>query len=304
MKTNAGLLIAFSLALSACGGGGGGGSSDPSLTSGNPTTPSIPGEGDTGLIQNLTNAAPPAETAADQVARQDSIIARGDSLIVSSVYGETQSQLIPILNLRSSCSGTTCTHTQPGITLTTRLSDFEFYTENAQPISTKHGITLLGLTNVNLNSFGAWMEHSAFAVQEQNNMLQGVPYTAWYGLAGGDLTGSRPLGNATWQGLMVGTPATGANRGNRLQGDATLTYSLDNQSLDAAFTNIQDLDHLAAHSQSTVRFSDIPVNSRGEFQRGSFGNQIQGGFYGPGHAEAAGTFEQSNIVGAFGAKKQ
>ncbi|MDE0646707.1 MAG: hypothetical protein OXI08_01315 [Cyanobacteria bacterium MAG IRC4_bin_6] len=134
MKTKAGLVIAFSLALSACGGGGGGGSSDPSLTSGNPTTPSIPGEGDTGLIQNLTNAAPPAETAADQVARQDSIIARGDSLIVSSVYGETQLQQIPTLNLQSSCSGTTCTHTQPGISLTTRLSDIEFLTGDAQPI--------------------------------------------------------------------------------------------------------------------------------------------------------------------------
>ena len=83
-----------------------------------------------------------------------------------------------------------------------------------------------------------------------------------------------------------------------------LTYNFDNQSLDAAFTNIQDLDRLVAHPQSTVRFSDIPVNSQGEFESGLTGNRIQGSFYGPGHAEAAGIFEQSNIVGAFVAKKE
>ena len=103
---------------------------------------------------------------------------------------------------------------------------------------------------------------------------------------------------------MVGMPATGAGRGDRLQGDATLTYSLGNQSLDAAFTNIQNIDRLAAHSVTSVSFTGVPVDRRGEFQGGITGNQIQGGFYGPDHAEAAGVFEQSNIVGAFGAKKR
>ena len=46
-------------------------------------------------------------------------------------------------------------------------------------------------------------------------------------------------------------------------------------------------------------FNDIPVGPQGTFQSGLTGNRIQGGFYGPGHAEAAGVFEQSNIVGAF-----
>ena len=38
------------------------------------------------------------------------------------------------------------------------------------------------------------------------------------------------------------------------------------------------------------------------FTSGYTGNQIQGGFYGPGHAETAGVFEQAGIVGSFGAK--
>jgi len=53
-----------------------------------------------------------------------------------------------------------------------------------------------------------------------------------------------------------------------------------------------------------VIFADVPISGRGTFEAGLSGNRIQGGFYGPGHVEAAGVFEQSNIVGAFGAKRQ
>ena len=73
--------------------------------------------------------------------------------------------------------------------------------------------------------------------------------------------------------------------------------------LDAAFTNIKDLDRLAAHSTETVRFDGVTVGNDGTFNSGLTGNRIQGGFYGPNHVEAAGVFEHSNIVGAFGARR-
>ena len=111
---------------------------------------------------------------------------------------------------------------------------------------------------------------------------------------------------------MVGTPRSGTLlRGNRLQGDAVLTYTRggiygdDIPTLDAAFTNIRDLDRGASHSTTSVRFNDLLVSADGTYRRiGSPGNRIQGGFYGPGHAEAAGVFERADIVGAFGAKRQ
>ena len=59
-----------------------------------------------------------------------------------------------------------------------------------------------------------------------------------------------------------------------------------------------------AHGVETVTFSDLAVQPDGTFARGGSGTRSQGGFYGPGHAEAAGIFEQSDIVGAFGAKRQ
>ena len=47
---------------------------------------------------------------------------------------------------------------------------------------------------------GAWMQNSDFGVGMEKGDVQ---INARYGQAGGDLTGSRPRANATWQGLMV-----------------------------------------------------------------------------------------------------
>ena len=96
-----------------------------------------------------------------------------------------------------------------------------------------------------------------------------------------------------------------AARDNLLQGDAALTYADDGAGgmIDAAFTNIRDLDGGVPHSTPTVRFDGVPVAASGVFEAGFIGNRIQGGFYGPGQAEAAGIFEQADVVGAFGARR-
>ena len=74
--------------------------------------------------------------------------------------------------------------------------------------------------------------------------------------------------------------------------------------LDAAFSGIRNIDRGTDHSTETVLFSGLEVGSDRTFSRGQSGARIQGGFYGPDHVEAAGIFEQSNIVGAFGARRQ
>ena len=189
-----------------------------------------------------------------------------------------------------------------------RLSDFEFVSGgSSQPVGSKHGITLVRSSGrhdgADLRAFGAWMRHSGFQVQSTRTTVEGVRVDFRRGLAGGDLTGAAPAGSATWRGLMVGTPATGRDRGDRLQGDARLTYRMAARTLDAAFTDIKNIDRLRDHTTASVRFDGVPVDAGGRFRAGLTGNRIQGGFYGPAHAEAAGVFEQSNIVGAFGARR-
>ena len=193
------------------------------------------------------------------------------------------------------------------------LSDLIAVDGSTDAVGTKHGITLMYQTasttgmDYTYTTLGAWMQHGAFSVNLEKGTVQvqdfALDFTGRSAMAGGDLTGTRPTGNATWLGLMVGTPATGSNRGDRLMGDASLNYELNAGGLDVAFSSIKNIDRGAAHSTPTVIFADVPISTRGTFEAGFVGNRIQGGFYGPAHIEAAGIFEQSNIVGAFGARR-
>ena len=255
------------------------------------------------------------DTPQDQFARAPGIIQRADSLLISSQYGETDHPQLPTFAVRSSCSGTQCTLREPvtGTTISFGLDDIaDAVSGETAVLSTTTGVTVLSGRYVEYgdiyHGWGAWMEHSGFEVESAtiSANIAGVDVQATLrgAVAGGDLTGSAPTGTATWRGAMVGTPATGNRGGNQLLGDAALTFDLGRSSLGAAFTNIVDLTRRAPHSVSAVRFDNIPVSGSGTFDAGVPDNRLQGGFYGPNQAEAAGVFEKSNIVGAFGAKRQ
>ena len=207
---------------------------------------------------------------------------------------------------------------QTGYSDSFTLSDLESVPGPVEAVGTRHGVTLMSQSvrhrGAEFTAFGAWMQHSGFAVQTEADTVETpmreLRVQGRYGIAGGDLTGAAPTGSATWLGLMVGTPATGSQRGDRLQGDAALNLDLDHgytdvpRLLDVVFSSIKNIDRGAAHSTETILFGSVPIDSGGTFEAGLAGNRIQGGFYGPEHVEAAGIFEQSNIVGAFGARKQ
>ena len=285
------LACAGLLALSACGGG--------SPPSGTPES-----------VQALAGLAPPAETPEDQFARATGILARSDSLILSTYYAATDSPRVPAFRLLSECSGAQCTVTNSitGQSQVVRISDIELAPDGTETLGTRHGVTLGATATVvmgqDVTAFGAWMDHSGFSVQTASQTVGDIAVDTRNGLVGGILTGARPTGSATWRGLMVGRPATGEDRHDRLLGDAVLSYDIDAGALDAAFTGIVNIDRNAAHSTTAVTFADIPVGPERTFAAGEAGDRIEGGFYGPGHAETAGVFERSNIVGAFGAKRQ
>lgn len=274
--------------LTACGGGGGGGSGNVSVDD----------------IRILTGSQPPLEQAGEPSGRSAEIVSRADSLIISTSYGETSLPDVPTFRIRSTCSGTRCILREPqsGFYDILTIRDLEFRPATSRAVLSKHGITLFDAKDGESRGYGSWMDHSGFQIGTFHGVFDGETLRLRRSIVGGDLSNSRPNGSATWQGLMVGTPATGSNRGNFLQGDAALTYKFTG-TIDAAFTNIKNIDRRRDHSVPTVRFINVPVSSGGTFQAGLTGNRIQGGFYGSGHAEAAGIFEQSNIVGAFGAKR-
>lgn len=271
--------------LSACGGGGGGGPSVEDIRTG-------------------SGSQPPLETAADQSARAAGIVSRADSLIISTTYGNTSLRELPSFRVRATCSGTVCTFREPqtGYRDTLTIRDLEFRPATETLSLSKNGITVFGGTEEGFAAYGAWMRHSAFQASRLRETFEGIRVQARQAVAGGDLAGSRPGSSATWRGVMVGTQATGPNRGDFLLGDARLTYSFSG-TLDAGFANIWNADRNRDHTVASVRFDDVEVGPDGTFRVGLTGNRIQGGFYGPGHEEIAGMFEQSDIVGSFGAMR-
>ena len=288
-------LTLVAVGLAACSGGKSGSGPISSLES----------------IRELTDMTAPVETTAAQKARAPGIASRSDSLIISTMYVETNDDERPNIILGAQCTGTECTISEPSIRFfwTFTLSDLVFVAGSPEAVGTKHGITLMSETGRRMDDeftrFGAWMAHGGFQVETTRDLTpDDFRMNFGYGLAWGDLTGSRPTGSVTWLGLMVGTPATGDNFGDRLQGDAALNYDMSaGGGLDVAFSSIKNIDRGTAHTIPTVLFTDVPISSSGTFKAGFAGNRIQGGFYGPDHIEAAGIFEQSNIVGAFGAKR-
>lgn len=300
-----GLALVAALPLAACSGGGG---SAP----GPAPWPAL----DVGEVRELAGLSAQVETAEARQERNLDIHARADSLFLSTMHGEAGGAGGPAFRLLTRCDGTRCTVTEPvgGDTGTIALADTPLRQGAAVAIGAKRGITLWWEssthTGADLGSLGAWLEHGSFAVLNEIGPGDEGPVDVWYGIALGELSGSPPAGSATWLGIMSGTPVAGDARGERLLGDAVLTYDLasggdgSGASLDVAFGGIMNIDRGTAHAVGTVIFSDLEVGPDGTFMRGQSGTRIQGGFHGPDHAEAAGIFEHSGIAGAFGATRQ
>ncbi len=297
-----------------------------------PRLPSPPGP--------APNTGAPLETGGEVAARMAEILFRTDSLLATRVHGQRRElppevavlpdPLAPAPELErqdflfdAACEETACMLTAVGdagaasaggVPAGFARDDLNWVTRASSAWAARHGITLLEAQadvreatpeTPDMRSLGAWMDHSGFGFSHALSVEEGWE-TQWrYGLAGGDLSGTRPVPrqdfDLVWRGVMIGSSAHGYLP---LQGDAVLTYDGGDSSLDAVFSDIYDLENRRPHSVSRVRFDNVPVRLDGTFDAGVPGNRIAGGFYGPDHRESVGVMEQLGIVGSFGARRQ
>ena len=66
----------------------------------------------------------------------------------------------------------------------------------------------------------------------------------------------------------------------------------------ANFVNVND-----GTGSPSMLFPNVPIAANGTFSSTSNGD-IDGAFYGTGHTEVGGTFNQQGIIGAFGGTRQ
>lgn len=106
---------------------------------------------------------------------------------------------------------------------------------------------------------------------------------------------------------MVGhTHAGGDEPVNELMGGSTLAHDAAAGTVDVSLTGIMNFTKNRAHAIESITVPGLAVNATGEFAGGA-GTEIDGAFYGPDHAEAAGTIYRSGtgaFSGAFGAKRR
>ena len=155
--------------LAACGGGSNSGGGSVSSGLGNP-----------GGIRQATGLSAPAETPPTQEARAAGIVSRSNSLILSTTYGTSSHRDLPTFRVGARCAGTMCTLSEPrsGYRDTLDLRDFEFVAGRTVAVGTGNGVTLMFETasdaGIDYATFGAWMEHSAFAVHASEGTFEGT----------------------------------------------------------------------------------------------------------------------------------
>ena len=120
----------------------------------------------------------------------------------------------------------------------------------------------------------------------------------------GDLSGSRPSGNAVWEGRMVGYQS-GLEPGEDpfVQGRAEVSVSLFSSEVDIDFSGVKSMDR--ARTAADFGYADISLGSDGTFDGYDRGH-VEGAFFGPAHEEVAGMFHNNanQVTGSFGAVGQ
>lgn len=303
---------ALSLLLAGCGGGGGG-SGILSGGDGETDVSDIRWPVDPVAVRSLTGGTPSTSTGADVARGLERVAGAANSLLVGDLLVFATSG--PPTRGATSCSGDTCTSGFLGSALNLLLSD-ELGIRGPseyQAVAEHRGVLLaqgrgkgdIADTAVDYTGYGGWLDHSFFAVEFNRiagGILENTPFN--YGYSIGDAPDTNPVaagGSGTWSGVMVGVDvgATAA-RGNRIQGEATLTIAdFAAPAVDVAFTGIHNLDDRSTVADMT--WTGIAVTA-GAFADTTSGT-IEGRFYGPAHEEVGGVFERNEILGAFGAAR-
>ena len=177
-----------------------------------------------------------------------------------------------------------------------------------------------GMKRVDYVTYGGWLDHSAFDVgimriEGSRWDLDTDPEKSTWGTVGisyGHRTKTNPEGNATWTGVMIGSSWRDVHLPEPIQGDAQITYDMENEAVNVSFSDIYNLK--TESGLDDMHWYGL-IAQQGIFSGRTFspwqyvhGDTLSGAFYGSDrsdHAEVGGTFYSASrkALGAFGAKR-
>lgn len=148
-------------------------------------------------------------------------------------------------------------------------------------------------------NYGGWLDETVFAVQSEAVLSDTYTFYYLFAYSVGNGSGTNPsgMGAASWAGVMIGSDK---GSGHVVHGDAKVDIdNLELPEIDVAFTSIRDLS--AGGSVADMNWDGIGLGD-GSFR--DTGGTIEGAFYGMDHVEVGGIFNNAEIIGAFGARRQ
>ena len=151
--------------------------------------------------------------------------------------------------------------------------------------------------NFSLEGYGAWGEYQLGFMGKVDTAFSGLSVNMVVPFVIGTEADTNPVsGSATWTGTMMGKDHSDT-LGNDVFGDARIVVNFADLNLNVLFSNI-----VGRTTNETFEDMNWPglMMENGRFS----GEGIQGQFFGPNHEEAAGVFNASNILGAFGTTRE
>ena len=222
-----------------------------------------------------------------------------DTFVAGDVLLGAQERLY---RAESQCTGSVCTVTYEGESVTVDLSDVDPEGDASSVTVTdrqvRNGVQTgrlrdSGEGDIRFDAFGVWGDWNAATTGAGSTVLQGIDIRFVVPTSVGQGSGSNPVsGGVTWSGAMTGMRFGDAGLGAEVSGDAAMTVDLEEASLDLAFTNIAELG-------SGTGVGDIGWQGVAMQEGGFRADGLDGRFYGPAHEEAGGVFERDGIAGAF-----
>ena len=226
-------------------------------------------------------------------------------------------------DIKSNCSGKSCTASIPNVdTLTFSLTDIEDFSlvddtanlvgfdSDTRVVMVDNGITTAESraaarqddgTKLTFQSYGGWLAGSVFGIGFLNVTESGTTTNRFTSFSFGNANGSNPtgMGRAEWTGSAVGIDTENSQL---WQGDVTVDIDdLSSPNVDVSITN-GSFSHGSSPSAIIFTWDDMTLTN-GIFQHSSGDTNVWGSFYGDGHEEVGGTFDNISHVGAFGATK-
>ena len=203
----------------------------------------------------------------------------------------------------SLCSGSTCTVTYLGESVTVNLLDIDpsgsttAVTGQQLRNGVQTGRLASGDGETRFDALGVWGEYNAATTGAGSTTLDGIAIRFIVPASVGYASGANPVsGGVSWSGAMTGVKFGDFGLEAEVAGDAAMAVDLEGVTLDLAFTNIAEPS--SGTGVGDIRWQDVPMLGGGFRDDG-----LDGRFYGPDHEEAGGVFERDGIAGAFSLKR-